>query len=242
MTDAAGDTSEYYYDDQGNLLKYVDADGNASYATYTSSGQLASITGPTGLTETFTYDSNGNLTSATNPLGETTSSPTRPRNLLASVDQRPGRYHQLQVRQPGDLTAVHYPDSTVETATYDALGDPLTLTDQDGQVTSYTYNAAGQVTERDPGRRHQMAYYATTAEGDLISATDPTGTTTLTYNTAGELTGVAYPTGLVAAVHLQLRRPAHQAGRDVRHDRHRDGQLRIQRPASWPAHRRLGRR
>ena len=41
--------------------------------------------------------------------------------------------------------------------------------------------------------------YSYNPQGELISATDPAGTTNLTYNTAGELTGVAYPTGLSLA-------------------------------------------
>ena len=71
VSDAAGDISAYYYDDSGNLVKYVDPMGNASYATYNSNGEVTSLIGPTGLTSSYTYDSRGNLTNLTNPLGQT---------------------------------------------------------------------------------------------------------------------------------------------------------------------------
>ena len=144
VTDAAGDVSAYYYDDSGNLLKYVDPIGNASYATYNSNGQVTSVTGPTGLTSTYSYNAQGNLTGVTNPLGQTTSF-TYSGTLLSSMTNAQGDTTNYQYNSQGDLTAVQYPDSSVESATYDALGDPLTLTNRDGQATSFTYNADGQV-------------------------------------------------------------------------------------------------
>ena len=199
VTDAAGDTSQYYYDFAANLVKYVDADGNASYASYSSTGQLTSLTGPTGLTATFAYNSSGELTSETNPLGATTSFTYSATNdLLASVTDPQGATTNYQYNSAGDLTSVQYSDDTVQTATYDALGDPLTLTDQDGQATAYTYNSAGQITGATLSDGTVLSY-GYDALGNLITATDPSGTTTLSYNARSELTGVAYPSGLALA-------------------------------------------
>ena len=143
VTDAAGDTSQYYYDDQGLLSKRRPA-GQVSLRDLQQRCNLTSITGPTGLTESFTYNSNGNLTSA--PIRWARPHVHLPGPKPAGrAHRRAGKHHQLQYDGTGDLDRVQYPDSSVETATYDALGDPLTLTDPDGEVTSYTYNAAGQV-------------------------------------------------------------------------------------------------
>ena len=56
--------------------------------------------------------------------------------------------------------------------------------------------------------------YTYDAAGNLITATDASGITTLTYNSADQLTSVTYPDGLSLAVHLQRRRPAHPDGRE----------------------------
>ena len=53
VTDAAGDVSQYYFDDKGNLVKYVDPLGNVTFATYDSNGDLTSVTGPTGLSDSL---------------------------------------------------------------------------------------------------------------------------------------------------------------------------------------------
>ena len=195
VTDAADDVSSYYYDDEGDLVKYVDPLGNVYFGTYNSVGQITSVTGPTGLEESFTYDGNGNLVSETNPLDQTTNfTYTGPDNLLASMTNPQGYKTNYQYNTSGDLTSIQYPDDSVQTTTYDALGDPLSLTQQNGQANDSTYNAAGQVTSVTLSDGTQMTY-AYNAAGELTSATDPSGTTTLTYDTAGDLIGVSYPNG-----------------------------------------------
>ncbi len=196
VTDAAGDASQYYFDENGDLVKTADALGNVTFATYDSNGNLTSLTDSTGLTTTYTYNSNGNLVSSTDALGQTTSyTYSSSDNLLASVTNAQGDTTNYNYNASGDLTSTEYPDDTVETATYDALGDPLSLTDQDGEVTNYTYNAAGQVASETLAGGSTMTY-TYDAQGNLITATDSTGATTLTYNSADELTSIAYPTGL----------------------------------------------
>ena len=58
--------------------------------------------------------------------------------------------------------------------------------------------------------------YAYDAPGNLISATDSSGTTTLTYDAAGRPHRRRLSRRPVPRVHLQRGRPAHPDGRDVR--------------------------
>ena len=53
VTDAAGDASQYFFDENGLLVKTVDPLGNVTFATYDSNGNLTSLTGPTGLTTSY---------------------------------------------------------------------------------------------------------------------------------------------------------------------------------------------
>ena len=57
---------------------------------------------------------------------------------------------------------------------YNALGDPLSLTDPNGEVTSYTYNAAGQVSGITLADGSTMTY-TYDSQGNLITATDRHG-------------------------------------------------------------------
>jgi RHS repeat-associated protein len=196
VTNAADDASDYYFDDNGELVKTVDPLGNVSFATYDSNGNLTSLTGSTGLTTKYTYDAYGNLLSSTDALGQkTTYTYTTSDNLLASVTNAQGDTTKYNYNPSGDLTSTEYPDNTIESATYDALGDPLSLTNQNGQVTGYTYNAAGQVASETLAGGATTTY-AYNTKGDLVTATNSSGVTTLSYNSADELTGVSYPTGL----------------------------------------------
>ena len=195
VTDAAGDVSSYDYDDQGNLVKYVDPLGNAYFATYNSAGSLTGVTGPTGLVQSFAYDDDGNLVSVTNPLGDTTSfTYDRQDDLLASMTDALGNTTQYQYDADGGLTSIEYADGSDQTATYNALGDALSLTQPDGESNAYTYNSSGQLTSVTLSDGTQLTY-AYNAAGELTSATDPSGTTKFTYDTDGDLTGVSYPNG-----------------------------------------------
>ncbi len=121
---------------------------------------------------------------------------TRLRQPAASVTNAQGDTTKYNYNASGDLTSTEYPDDTVETATYDALGDPLVAhRSQTARSRNYTYNAAGQVASETLAGGSTMTLHLR-CPGQPDQATDSSGTTTLTYNSADELTSVAYPDGL----------------------------------------------
>ena len=228
VTDAAGDASQYYFDENGNLVKTVDPLGNVTFATYDSNGNLTSLTGPTGLTTTYTYDANGNLTSSTDALGQTTSyTYTSSDNLLASVTNAQGDTTNYNYDSNGDLTSTEYPDDTVETATYDALGDPLVAHEpgRRGHQLHVQRGRAGR--QRDAGRRvnddlHLRRPGQPDQDDRLVGRHDAH------LQFGGRAHQHRLSDGPVPRVHLQRRRPAHPDGRDVGLDGHGDGQLHLQ--------------
>ena len=86
------------------------------------------------------------------------------------------------------------PDGTVSNSlaySYNAQGEPLTLTDQSGNVTSYAYDLSGQLTEVTlPGGR--TITYKYDAAGNRTSVVDSAGTESATYatNNLNEYTSV----------------------------------------------------
>lgn len=195
-TDALGNTTTDYFDDNGLIVKVTDPLGQSTEYTYDSNYNLIQITDPAGQITTNQYGSQGNLISTTNPLGETTKfTYTNTDDNLASVTDANGNTTQYAYDGNGDLTSTTYVDGTIASLAYDPVGNVISSTDQNGQVMQYTYNAAGQVLTETyaDGTVDSFTY---DADGDLTSATDPTGTTTLTYNADEELTQITYPTGL----------------------------------------------
>ncbi|MCC2107014.1 MAG: hypothetical protein KDJ40_05270, partial [Hyphomicrobiales bacterium] len=104
-----------------------------------------------------------------------------------------GDYTRLVKNDDGTYSRV-YNDGTV--VAFDASGFQTTITDANGNKTSYTYNSAGQLTQIvDPtGATTSFTY----SGAWLASVTDSAGRTTLfEHDAAGDLTKVTDPLGAV---------------------------------------------
>lgn len=92
------------------------------------------------------------------------------------------------------LTATD-PLNRVTSFAYDAAGNLVTVTDPLSQITRYAYDGYGQLLSATDARANTTTY-AYAAAGDLTTITAPGGAvTTLTYDGAGRLTGVIDPNG-----------------------------------------------
>ena len=83
----------------------------------------------------------------------------------------------------GRLTKELYADGTTRTFTYDCTGNPLSRTDQNGQITNYIYNDLHQLTQRDfaSGPDDNYTY---DLSGRLLSAERNGWTVSRTYDGA----------------------------------------------------------
>ncbi|HEV3339095.1 MAG TPA: hypothetical protein VG125_02025 [Pirellulales bacterium] len=130
----------------------------------------------------------------------------------------------------GFLTSVTDSGGNVTSVSSDANGNPITVTDPEGRVTTFTYangllssvtdfagrtvtlvhNSAGQLTELDlpnPGNGEaqsvtKFGYDSTTSE--LTSITESSGTTQFGYNSFRELTQTTAPDGSVSKLNAPL--------------------------------------
>ncbi|MCD2175033.1 hypothetical protein LQK84_18870 [Rhizobium sp. C4] len=121
--------------------------------------------GTTQLTQ-YTYDATSffNLTRMVDPLGRTTSFGYANDIDLAAVSQ----------------TTEYGFKKTLAQFVYDGRHLPLSYTDASGQKTSYTYNAAGQMTSTTDPLNHLTTFnYA--ANGNLLSVTNANSQTAATY-------------------------------------------------------------
>ena len=120
----------------------------------------------------MTYGSLSNLTSITDAASNTT---------------------QYSYDAAGNLLSISLPDGSQQSFTYDPLGNLSDTIEQNGDPVSYQYNAQGLVTQENfaDGTYQTFGY---DAHGNLLTAQtynasgNLTGTTTLTYNAANELT------------------------------------------------------
>ncbi|WP_214659220.1 RHS repeat-associated core domain-containing protein [Candidatus Formimonas warabiya] len=159
----------YSYDPTGKRLYMVDSNGTTTY-TYDQNNRLESITRD-GDTISYTYDSAGNITGITYPDGMEAEYSFNELNLLdsATVDGQilDIDYDELGLRtgetmpngvevtyqydQSGRLTLLKHQlaDTVLAQAAYtlDQNGNRLSITDENDDLTEFTYDPLGQLTE-----------------------------------------------------------------------------------------------
>ena len=202
VTDPLTNTISYQYDENHNLTAIIDAKGQTvSAMTYDESDKLRSFTdnggtygidydpvsqvtsktNPAGGLFTFTYDANGNITNKLGPQGK---------SLTMTWDQNVNVSSKVSGRnvvtaytwdEDHNLSSVSQDASGLNATTvygYDPVsGKPNNIVDPRGNITSMVY---------DP-------------KGNLLELHAPIGSSTNTYNVAGQLVRSEDPDGYVTA-------------------------------------------
>ena len=227
---AQSQTTEYAYDDQGNVLTVKDPLNHVTANEYDALNRLRQVTDPgLGVTQ-YAYNGLDALVGVTDP---------RSLNTSYTLDGL------------GNLALQSSPDTGNTANTYDAAGNLLTQTDAKGQITTYAYDGLNRVTlitfhdgskqayaydegangvgrlssitESDPASNvtSQIAYVYD-ARGRVTSETRTIGglqyVTGYSYDSSGRLTGMAYPGGREVAYTLDA------LGRIAQIDITKDGQ------------------
>jgi RHS repeat-associated protein len=203
-TDAAGDKTTVWYNELGVASRIESPLGGITTYQYDNNGNLISYTDAGGDTYQYSYDQNGNLTKTVNPLGQTVQMTHNSLSDLTSITDADNNMTQYSYNSAGNLLGITYPDGTSQTFTYDPLGNMTETIEQNGDPVNYQYNSDGLVTEESfaDGTGETFTY---DAHGNVLTAEtfdssgNLTGTTTLTYNAANELTSINYPGGLSLA-------------------------------------------
>ncbi|RPI30123.1 MAG: RHS repeat protein, partial [Chloroflexota bacterium] len=176
LTNRNGATTEYAFDEEGRLLrKRLLSQGQfpgdpAEYVTeynYNDAGQVIRVAAPRGNVVEYEYDSNHG-----DPLGRT--------NLIA-IWRRPSLGAANNV-------------STVQRFAYGPFNQVLSITDESGQVTSFTYDVNGRLTSTalpdvalpGGGMASPTLQWEYNQNGELVRRTDPGGLVTrFTYYETG---------------------------------------------------------
>lgn len=141
---------KYRYDQEGNLQNSIDAEQNETEYSYDGFGLLTQTKYADGTIEQINYDMINRIKTYRDPSGVT---------------------HQIRFDELGrtvateELKAGNY--HTLEQVTYDLEGNTLTVTDGNGNLTSYNYDALGRTTSviDQEGKTTKYTY---SLAGDLI--------------------------------------------------------------------------
>jgi YD repeat-containing protein len=190
ITSSAGNLHvAFTRDSAGRITQITDPEGNVYQYSYDGAGNLMQVTlpggGSTPITLNYTYDSSHLLKTETDPLGHTGVTTTYyPDGRLQSVTDAGNNTTSYAYPAP-NTTAVTAPDGGVTTYTYDASGDLLSQTDSLGQQTTYTYDSQHNLTSVTDPLGHKTTY-TYDSQGNRTSMTDPLHhTISATYNAFG---------------------------------------------------------
>ena len=195
VTNPLGDKSTLDYDAAGQLTAVIDATGNRSTLTYDELGNVLSATNPLEQVTRFAYNLEGRLEKVTDALGrETTVESDFKGRTLAVVDSLNNR-KEFEYDGGGNLLSITQGEA-VSSFSYDATDRLSSVTDAEGNTTSYDYAAAGcstcgastaiPETITDPFGNATKNLFDKT--GRVIGVQDPlTNLTSLAYDARGQV-------------------------------------------------------
>jgi len=164
------------------------------YATttyaYNSFGQRTGLTDPENHTTSWHYDPNQNLDRVTDADNNVTTNVYDADNELTQVKRADSPQTTLTTDYNADGTVLDQKDgkgTAIQTYAYDSLAHVTTVTDALNNVTTYVYDAYGNMlSKQDPG--------------GSCSAQPATGCTTYSYDAANQLTRTNYSDGVTPNV------------------------------------------
>ncbi|MBE9147549.1 hypothetical protein IQ257_03270, partial [Coleofasciculus sp. LEGE 07092] len=195
VTDAAGATSQLFFDERGIPSQIQDAEGRVYQFGTSPDGNLMRITQPDGSDAEIRYDGAGYPTQIVDASGNTIALKFDPTygNLQWILDAR-GNTMRYEYDSAGNLTQIKYPDGSTEGFTVDAQGNLASYINRRGETITYNYTEDGLIAQQtNPGET--PAQYTYDTEGKLLSVTDAQGMTTLDYDANDRLATITYPNG-----------------------------------------------
>ena len=201
--DTLTQTRSRAYSSMNRLLEDLGADNQTTEYAYDNNGNLTSSTDPLSRTTGRTYDALNRITQITDPNSGVTSFTYNARDQLTQVTDARSHSTSYTVDALDNLKQIVSPDTGTTTNTYDAAGNLKTSTDARGAVTTYTYDALNRVTQVSAtlsGNTVTTNFTydtGTNGIGHLTGMSDATSSTSYTYDIDGRLTSKAQTIGSV---------------------------------------------
>jgi RHS repeat-associated protein len=187
--------------DKGQLKEGWDAEGRKKIFTRSAGGYgyIATTTQPNGGVTGFQRDYAGRVLTKTNPLGSQESFDYYPKGFLKWEKDELGRVTTYQRDANNLLLKKIYPNQSYKEWTYNADGQPLTYRQRNGSVHTYTYYGDNEIggmkgdlkTKTNP--YGNVTTYTYDAAGNTKTITDALNrVTSYTYNWRGQVKTITY--------------------------------------------------
>ena len=189
-------TRSYTYDDLGRLASTTNERNQTTDTTYTARSKIESVVNPLNETLSYTYDDNGNVESVTDGEGRTTIKTYDNLNRVKRVTDDNNNYEEYTYTTAGFVDTHRNKNGIVTKYTYDNNGNQKslryighselgtvystydrnnnlkTVTDAEGNQTTYTYDELNQLVELKDNSNRRWTY-TYDANGNQLTETMP---------------------------------------------------------------------
>ncbi len=201
LTDPMGHTYEFNYDSSNRLTSLTVPNSRLGPLTtkFSYGDHQTTETDPNGHASTYKYDDQGRQTEATDPLGHTRKQQWTANSSLSQITNGNDKNTTADYDDRNNLIGTKLPTGAKTSVGYaDAAHPnlPTSFTDQQGNTTTQSHDAAGNVTKvHSDGLNADLQTLAyNQANGTLSRVTDGNGhTTSLDYDRSGNLTKTSPP-------------------------------------------------
>lgn len=196
-------TTTYGYDPAGNQLTIKDKLGRVTTKAYDGRNNLLSQKDPRGGSTSYAYDALQRLTSVTSPVGAQTTYSYDDFGDLVERRNAKGAVTKYGYNLRGELTSTTDPLDRKQTFGYDPDGNVSEIIKArgyaSGDLAAWTikqsYDARGLRTAVTTAAAASTSTFSYDTDGRMTTFNDVTGTTTQTWNSLNQLTGVNHPQG-----------------------------------------------
>jgi len=210
-----GTETEYEYDEVGSLVSVTDALNRITSYEYDFLKRLRQVRQPDSVVTQYAYDKQDNMTRITDAGNHVT---------------------QYLYDDAGRLLQIHSPDTGRTSYTYDETGNPVSKTDVKDVTVHYDYDAMSRLTAIHYPDSSQDVYYhydqGSYGKGFLTGMTDQVGTASYSHDAHGNLVeesktidGITYITGYSYDGAGNLVGLTYPTGRNIAYNRDSSGQI-----------------
>lgn len=185
--DPANNTKSFTYDTRGNTLTATDAGMRTTTYTYnTTCNKVASVTDPASNVTTYEYDDKCNLRFVREPLGRTTEYRYNAQGQRSEMIDPVGSRWVWAYDGNGFLQSLTDPFNKATQFTFNGSGELLSRIDRNNRRIDFEYDAAHRITKEKWNTTPQrITSYSYNATGQLTSAVDPDSALAISYFNTG---------------------------------------------------------
>ncbi|RRJ88028.1 DUF6531 domain-containing protein [Flavobacterium macacae] len=193
ITDALGNETIYYYDEDFLCTQIKDALGNSEFFEYTETFEIYRKIDPEGNLTGYTYDERGNLTSIIQPDSSIYSYVYDENDKLIIANDPEGNRTIWNYGKSGKLKNTVAPDRGVTAFEYDQNGLISEIRDVNEGITTLEYDAQYNLVKLILPYG-EVATWTYNEKGEVEKATNPEGgTQRFSYDPLGRVTQIIHP-------------------------------------------------